>query len=275
MSTNKNNPRSKNIARIIVKRKRLHNYYGNENTPPSQDKSRRILKGPVTLTIVKKKINQTKPVVLTEEQRKTKKKEMNRENAKRFRQRKKVYVKELENETRSLKEENTTLNSKLDLISQENLILKQQIAQLEAKILQEQSIQDFKEIEEQQEQEQEEEEEQQEEEEEEEEEEQQELQEEEKNALFEDFEHENVKIEQYEQEFQQMIATESELGNVTNFEDNNQDILLGDITTKLGWSTKSFSPLSTEGEQPTLEGFENFLFEGFGTDQFEENENWV
>ncbi|KAJ6250031.1 basic-leucine zipper transcription factor f-related [Anaeramoeba flamelloides] len=264
MSTNKNNPRSKSIARIIVKRKRLHNDNENVNVQPGQGKSRRILKGPVTLTIVKKKINQTKPVVLTEEQRKTKKKKRNRENAKRFRQRKKVYVKDLENETRSLKEENTTLNSKLDLISQENLSLKQQIALLEAKIKQEQSLQDFKEIEEQQQQQPQEQEQ-----------DEQELQEEEKNALFEDYENQNVKIEQYEQEFKQMIATESELGSVTNFEDNNQDILLGDITNKLGWTTKSFLPLSTESEQPTMEGFEDFLFEELGNDQFEENENWV
>ncbi|KAJ6250035.1 hypothetical protein M0813_16721 [Anaeramoeba flamelloides] len=57
--------------------------------------------------------------------------------------------KDLENETRSFKEENTNSNSKLDLISQENLSLKQQIV-VRSKIKQEQSLQDFKEIEEQQ-----------------------------------------------------------------------------------------------------------------------------
>ncbi|KAJ3443730.1 basic-leucine zipper transcription factor f-related [Anaeramoeba flamelloides] len=271
MSTNKSNPRTSVITRIVATRKRL------SNDDPIKNKNRRILKGPVTLTVIKKKINQAKPIVLTEEQKKMKKMKRNRENAKRFRQRKKVYVKELENETKTLKEENTSLNVRLDLISQENSDLKKQIELLEAKILKEQSIQDFKEIDEQS---------LQElnvkevEKEEYDREEKEEVEEEEEEEEYEDAQ-ENVveKEEKYQpqilQEFQKINEYDSVLFSETCFEDNSENTILGDIPSKLNCTQDIFQLSSQENGQLNLAGFEDFLLEGLENDHFEENENWV
>ncbi|KAJ3446647.1 cyclic-amp response element binding protein [Anaeramoeba flamelloides] len=67
---------------------------------------------------------------LTLEEKKKRKMERNRTNAKRFRERRKIFVQQLEQETNHLKSENQNLNLKLNEISQENLLLKQQIEQL-------------------------------------------------------------------------------------------------------------------------------------------------
>ncbi|KAJ6241527.1 basic-leucine zipper transcription factor f-related [Anaeramoeba flamelloides] len=67
---------------------------------------------------------------LTLEEKKKRKMERNRTNAKRFRERRKIFVQQLEQETNHLKSENQNLNLKLNEISQENLLLRQQIEQL-------------------------------------------------------------------------------------------------------------------------------------------------
>ncbi|KAJ3435205.1 basic-leucine zipper transcription factor f-related [Anaeramoeba flamelloides] len=257
MSTNRINPRTKVITRIIATRKRL------SQEDPIQDKNRKILKGPVTLTVIKKKIKQAHPIVLTQEQKKMKKMKRNRENAKRFRQRKKFYVKELENETKTLKEENTSLNVRLDLISQENSDLKKQIELLEAKILNEQPLKEInlKEVEKVKESEKEEEEE-----------EEYEYGKEnvvEKESAVEKYE------QQIEQEFQKINDYDSVLFRETCFEDNSDSDFLGDIPSKLNCTKDIFQLSSQETQELNLEGFEDFLLEGLENDHFEENENWV
>ncbi|KAJ3426972.1 basic leucine zipper [Anaeramoeba flamelloides] len=67
---------------------------------------------------------------LTVEEIKKRKKERNRTNAKRFREKRKNFLQQLEHETNQLKSENQNLNHQLNQISQQNLLLRQQVEQL-------------------------------------------------------------------------------------------------------------------------------------------------
>ncbi|KAJ3429521.1 bzip transcription factor 60-like [Anaeramoeba flamelloides] len=81
--------------------------------------------------LFKKKKTKNLPKILSQEQKKQRKKARNRENSRRFRERKKVYVKQLESETCELKTKNISLQQKLDHISKENYDLKIRIQQLQ------------------------------------------------------------------------------------------------------------------------------------------------
>ncbi|KAJ6242686.1 transcriptional activator hac1 [Anaeramoeba flamelloides] len=75
-------------------------------------------------------INGTEQLVNQQQKKKLIRKERNRINARRFRERKKVYVETLEQETKTLKTENFSLTDKLNKVQQENLLLRKQIEQL-------------------------------------------------------------------------------------------------------------------------------------------------
>ncbi|KAJ6246692.1 cyclic-amp response element binding protein [Anaeramoeba flamelloides] len=101
----------------------------------SNDKKRRMLskkKTTVNPTIIKKtKAKSQMPVnEKVVEKKKLARKERNRINARRFRERRKVYVDTLEKETKELKEENNNLTNELSKVQKQNLELLKLIEEL-------------------------------------------------------------------------------------------------------------------------------------------------
>ncbi|KAJ3449525.1 cyclic-amp response element binding protein [Anaeramoeba flamelloides] len=107
---------------VIMITKRSKTSHDKKNT----NKKRRMLtktKTTMNPTIIKKTKN-TKPVDgKSLEKKKFVRKERNRINARRFRERRKVYVDTLEKETKTLKEENTNLSGELEKVKKQNLEL--------------------------------------------------------------------------------------------------------------------------------------------------------
>ncbi|KAJ3439529.1 transcription factor hy5-like [Anaeramoeba flamelloides] len=97
----------------------------------SNNKVRRrvVRKNNTTKTNSKTQQNGIQQVVDQKHKKKMLRKERNRINARRFRERKKVYVETLEQETKTLKTENSSLTEKLNKVQQENLLLRKQIEQ--------------------------------------------------------------------------------------------------------------------------------------------------
>ncbi|KAJ6237993.1 bzip-type transcription factor-related [Anaeramoeba flamelloides] len=96
-----------------------------------------------------KATSQTKSPTKNVGTNKNHRKERNRINARKFRERRKIYVEQLEKETKTLKEQNSNLNSQLEKVQNENEELRVLIEQLQKNNSSVQSVREQKEQKEQ------------------------------------------------------------------------------------------------------------------------------